>query len=391
MLTVPPETYHREFSPLLDDLPAEQFDCLQSNLAVLVDRYRGPGAHVVLGSAPRFDTVRDDNGVPRLAAKLADRLAQAHDLAGLRVVRRFDDVAGSRLVELAAEHGPLYVVADVHDLAWTPYAGRRHEEHSFLLCTDGAGTCVVDAYHDETPWGPARPGTWQLERSDVDGLPSGTALVLALDDHPPAPVRHKDNAEAPRSSADEFADLGRTAPEGFVQDVWLLGRSRALYATWLATLPDTPAVVHGAAVAHAEALTALGGRLFLAGRRGGGGPSDELVDAVRALLHADAELVAAVAAGTAPANVTAESTVDDESTRAVVFAAIAAVLNVDEAAVRAAGSLRELPGFNSFRLVDIIERAEGALGVELADEDLTPDTLTQAGALCAAFARRRPR
>ncbi|TDP92851.1 acyl carrier protein [Labedaea rhizosphaerae] len=390
MLTAPAETYHRDWSPLLDELAAEQLDCLQSNLAVLLDHHRGPGAHVVLGSAPRFDTTTDQRGVPRLAAGLADRLAQAHDLAGLRVARRFDDVAGPRLAELAAEHGTLYVVADVHDLPWTPYAGRRHEEHSFLLCTDGAGTCVVDAYHDETPWGPARPGTWRLDPSDVDALPRGTALVLAIDDTAPVPVRHRDNAAAARSSADEFVDRGGAAPDTLVQDVWLLGRSRSLYATWLASLPDTPAAVLAAAQAHAEAVTALGGRLFLAGRRGGG-PSDELLDALRALLRADAELVIAVAAGTAAAEATGESSVDDDAVTAVVVAAIATVLGVDEAEVRAAGSLRELAGFNSFRLVEIIERAEGALGVELTDEDLTPDTLTRTGALCAAFARRRPR
>lgn len=390
MLTAPPETYHRDFSPLLDDLPAEQFDCLQSNLAVLIDRHRGPGAHVVLGSAPRFDTVPDENGVPRLAAGLADRLAQAHDLAGLRVARRFDDVAGARLAGLAAEHGPLYVVADVHDLAWTPYAGRRHEEHSFLLCVDDVGTYVVDAYHDETPWGPARPGTWQLDQSDVDALPAAVALVLALDDDAPVPSRHKDNASAKRSSADEFVDRGRTAPDTLVQDVWLLGRSRALYATWLATLVGTPASVLGAARAHAEAVTALGGRLFLARRRGGD-LSDDLLDALRALLRADADLIGAVVTGAGPAEAAEESTVDGGVAADVVFAAIAAVLNVGEADVRATESLRELPGFNSFKLVDIIERAEDALGVELADEDFTPDALTQASALCAAFARRLPR
>jgi hypothetical protein len=41
--------------------------------------------------------------------------------------------------------------------------------------------------------------------------------------------------------------------------------------------------------------------------------------------------------------------------------------------------------------VEIIERAEAVLGVELSDEDLTPDTLTHAAALCAAFATVLPR
>jgi len=375
---VPNETYHPVWSPLLDEVSAEALDCLQANLALLVDRHRGAGAHLVLGAAPRFE----------VAGGLTDRLAQAHDLAGLRVAHRFTDVGGARSAELAAEHGVVYVVADVHDLAWTPYAGRRHEEHSFLLCSDGSGVSVVDAYHDETPWGPARPGTWRLEPADLAGLPPATVFVLEADDVVPVPaaVRHRENATAERSAVDTFV---ADRPD-LVQDVWLLGRSRDLYTLWLASLPDTPALVVAAARSHAASVAALAGRLFVAGRRGGA-VSGELLGALRELLHADADLMAAVAAGTAGPVAARASTVDDSAARPVVLAAIAAVLRIDEADVLAAGSLRELPGFNSFRLVEIIERAEGVLGVELSDEDFTPETLTHAAALCAAFATALPR
>lgn len=380
---VPNETYHPVWSPLLDEVSAEALDCLQVNLALLVDRHRGAGAHLVLGAAPRFE----------VGAGLGDRLAQAHDLAGLRVARRFTEVDGARLAELAAEHGVVYAVADVHDLAWTPYAGRRHEEHSFLVCSDcsdgsGSTVSVVDAYHDETPWGPARPGTWRLEPADLAGLPPSTVFVFDVDDvvAVPAAVRHRENAVAERSIVDSFV---ADRPD-IVQDVWLLGRSRELYALWLASLPDTPVEVVAAARSHATAVAALAGRLFVAGRRGAAVPG-ELLDALRELLRADADLVAAVAAGTAAPVAAVVSSVDDGAARPVVLAAIAAVLRIDEADVLAAGSLRELPGFNSFRLVEIIERSEGLLGVELSDEDFTPDTLTHAAALCAAFAKALPR
>src|SRR4051794_25024131 len=49
--------------------------------------------------------------------------------------------------------------------------------------------------------------------------------------------------------------------------------------------------------------------------------------------------------------------------------------------------LRDLPSFNSFRLVDAIERVEARLGVELGPDDLGAASLRDVDSLCAAFAR----
>ncbi|UMP07071.1 hypothetical protein [Amycolatopsis sp. EV170708-02-1] len=64
------------------------------------------------------------------------------------------------------------------------------------------------------------------------------------------------------------------------------------------------------------------------------------------------------------------------------------MLRIDESTVRAATALRGLPNYNSFGLVEIIERAEARLEVVLGDEDLTPEALRYIDSLCATFARR---
>lgn len=52
--------------------------------------------------------------------------------------------------------------------------------------------------------------------------------------------------------------------------------------------------------------------------------------------------------------------------------------------------LRTLSGFNSFRLVEVIERAETRLGVELDPDDLTGTALHDLDSLGAVFERARP-
>jgi len=75
-----------------------------------------------------------------------------------------------------------------------------------------------------------------------------------------------------------------------------------------------------------------------------------------------------------------------DAVRAAVLLAVQEVLHIDEPTVLAAQTLRALPNYNSFRLVDIIERVETRLNVEL--DDLTPQALRDIDSLCAAFAGR---
>jgi acyl carrier protein len=93
---------------------------------------------------------------------------------------------------------------------------------------------------------------------------------------------------------------------------------------------------------------------------------------MRELLHADAEVAAWLA---------------DDGIRAALVDVVGEVLRIDGSSVNGA-ELRDLPNYNSLRLVEIVERAEDRLGVRLDDTDLTPQALRDVDSLCAAFERR---
>ncbi|KAA2261400.1 acyl carrier protein [Solihabitans fulvus] len=376
MLSAPTETYDRLWSPVLETLRADALDCVQANLAAVADRHNGSGAHLALGSALRFETEPGQDGAPQVASSVPYRLAAAHDLLGLRVAKRFDDVDGAALRELVGEHGPLYVIADAHTLAWTPYAGQQHTEHTFLL---SASDTVVDAYHDETPWGSCRPSVWRLSPTDFDAMvPSATVLLLATEPVTARPGALADNA---RALADAVPDIdaylaANRGSDQLVLDVWLLGRSRLLHAAWLGGNAE--------ADAHAGAWLALASQTYVAWRRAKrtGALPATVLDELARLLHEDVAMAGRLAAAEPVA------AADDDLVRATVLAAIEDVLRLDESIVLAARTLRDLPNFNSFRLVDIIERVESQLNVELDADDLTPQALRDTDSLCAAFARR---
>lgn len=384
MVTAPTETYDRRWSPVLPALRADALDCVQANLAVLADVHAGAGAHLELGAQLRFDTEPGADGVPRVVRSVPHRLAAAHDLLGLRVARRWDGVDGAGLRELTTGTGPLLVVADAYDLSWTPYAGRQHTEHTFVL---PAPDTAVDAYHDETPWGQQRPGVWRLSPAALDTITDATALLLAAEPVPPRPGMLAANARALADAAPAIDTYlaalrggGSATAAGLVVDVWLLGRSRLLHAAWLARHGEPAAE----AESHARDWLSLAAKSFVASRRAGTAgtlPAGVLTELAR-LLHEDVELAGRLAAAGGPAPP------DHTAVRAALVAAIRDVLRVDEPAITAARTLRELPNYNSFRLVDIIERVETRLGLVLDDEALTPQALHDVDSLCRAFAER---
>jgi acyl carrier protein len=73
--------------------------------------------------------------------------------------------------------------------------------------------------------------------------------------------------------------------------------------------------------------------------------------------------------------------------RSAVAEIAADVFGVDAAAVTTAPTLTALPTFNSFRIVEVVERVEESLGVEVDPAELIPDNLTRLDALTAMFAR----
>lgn len=76
-----------------------------------------------------------------------------------------------------------------------------------------------------------------------------------------------------------------------------------------------------------------------------------------------------------------------DDVRGTVISVAADTLAVEPGAVRATTTLAELPAFNSFRIVEIVERLEGELQVRLDPSDLVPDNLMTIEALCGLFER----
>jgi hypothetical protein len=294
------------WSPVLAGISAGALDCMQANLAVLADRQH-PGAHVALGAPLRFTRAGGSAGQaePTAAATLDDRLAEAANLLDLQVTARWDGVDGSRLRELASAHAPLYVVADAYSMAWVPYAGHRHLDHSFLLLrADSRQALIADAYQTNTPWGESRPGVWQLTAAGLDAAAGSDATAVTLAAGPPprldAGAIVAGNAAAMSAALadiDRYVAAARTTVgsrqtlERLVLDVWLLSRSRLLHAAWLASLGDRPAAA-AAAAEHAQAWLRLSALAFVAERRvqRGQAAPPAVVDQLDRLLHADVRL-----------------------------------------------------------------------------------------------------
>jgi len=398
-LRTPIDSTGLTWTDVLGTLRADALDCLQANLAVAADVGYGRGAHVALGATLRHAMVDGPLGIPVVAASLDRRLAEAAQLLGLRVTRRWDQVDGPRLRRLAEAHGPVYVVADAYTLRWVPYAGRQHMEHSFLLVESGPSCLVVDGYRNSTRWGEARPGTWRLPAAELDAaVPTATVLTLATDGGTapaldPAAVLDANVRGLAESGPmiDRYLDAvqGRVGdPDVIAQvvlDVWLLGRSRRLHAEWLSAAgvagPDGPA----AAARHAESWLALAGQSYLAMRRAArrGGLPRPVIDELARLLHEDATLARRLAAGAFVAAGSGTAV----AVRAAVVEELRAVMRVDADFLSGDQPLRALPDYSSFRLVEVIERVEAKLGVELDPDELTTEGLRSVDSLCRLFAR----
>lgn len=356
-------TYDRIWTPVLETVRADALDCVQANLAAVADRLGGAGAHLALGAPLRFET---EPGAGRVAASLDHRLAAADDLLGLRVEQRWEGVDGPKLRALVAEHGPLHVVADAFQLQWIPLFGRQHTDHTFILA---APNTVVDAYHDDTAWGECRPGVWRVADAELDAcVPSATVLRLAA-----GPVTSPEDVL--RANAHSLAAAGPAieeylaAPSDLVLDIWLLGRSRLLHTAWL----ERQGLPAGEMAAQARAWLTLASTSYVVLRRSTGGPPASVLDEMRELLHEDAAIAARLAGG---------------GIRAALVDVVGEVLRIEERSGVAGAVLRDLPNYNSLRLVEIVERAEVRLGVRLDDTDLTPQALRDVDSLCAAFERR---
>ncbi|MFD5710983.1 hypothetical protein ACFWHW_11395 [Streptomyces pharetrae] len=370
-------------APTAPSLSADLFDCIQVNLAALAGR-RDPHAHLAPGARLGFSPRPGRAGLPTVEPRLDDHLAAAETLLGLRVAARWTTSGRPSAADLLGEHDVVYAVADAFHLPWVPYCGRRHMEHSFLAEADAGSVTVTDAYHNDTPWGSARPGAWHLSPADLaDALPEG-ATVVAFHHEPPdvrTPIRY--DAPAPETIARYVRSYAEhedraTALEHLTLETWLLTRARRLHAAARADTrgPDEAVEEHLADWAKLTEQTYLAHRRVQRGRPEPTGVTDRLAR----LLAADADVF-----GAHPSGPAAPATGSD--LRTVVIEETAAVLRLPTEAVVGATRLSDLPAFSSFRLVEIVERLEERLELEFDPDDLVPENLHDIESLCRTAER----
>ena len=354
----------RRLRPALDSIGPEYLDCFQSSFALFADQHRGPLAHVALGAHLIFPAI-DALGAPRLVCGFDQRRDEAARYLGLRCGPAFTPVTPAELIDFADGIPDCYAVADAHETAWQPTFGHQHTPHSFALIVDPTEVVVVDAYANATPWGAAEPGAWRLSPEDVRAVvASGVVLreVRAADRYeaPCAAVTGDlvARAEASRPLFAPYADgLAEAARQGagdlMVLDLWQLARDRRLHSEWLARRG-----VDNGREELDEAWRSLSTRAYVTQRRAsraGAARFDVLATDLVGLLMAD--LAALQRLGTGETSRT-PSPIEDS-----VRAALASVLAVDPAGLATGRDLRELPGFQSFRLVEVIDIVERGTGV----------------------------
>lgn len=361
---------------------AELLDCMQANLAVLADGSHGPRTHLRLGAVLRLDPRPEATGLPTVEPTLTDQLAAARTLLGLGT----DDLARDRptagVLAALADGRTRYVVADAHDLPWTPYHGRRHLEHSLLLRADGGGGVeITDAYHNDTPWGRARPARWTLTTAAAAAaLPPVLNAVTAPEVVPLGPVPPPGPGSDPAAVEAYLAPYRGRGDAGTLDrlclQTWLLTRSRALHAAFLAAGDELPP----AATAHLDRWRAVSEQAYVALRRAERGrPAPAgVLDAVAELLHRDAAvLTRADAAGRiAPVTRVAATGSREADPMWPQFAGVVGtVLGTSAAELSRVGSLAEIRSCSSLRLVEVIEALEHTFGVRFGPADLAPDRL----------------
>ncbi|MFF1488238.1 acyl carrier protein [Streptomyces sp. NPDC058319] len=385
---VPPHDGTLRAGPLPEE-SAAALDCLQTGLALLADHHHGRGTHLRLGVRPALRP-RPAAPLPTVEASAADRLAEARRLLGLRVSRRHRVRTGRGL---PPGPGPYYAVADAYHLPWVPYHGQRHMEHSFVV-EYGAGRATVhDAYHNDTPWGGARPGAWTLPPPRLAALlAEAGAALYTLEPVPPDAwsTGPTGTAEEPTDPAAVLRYVGAyrdhpdraAAHDRLNLEVWLGVRAWRLYALRTGSAEATGL---------AERWRRLSERVYLAARRTARGKDEPpgLFEEFTALLLADPAAAAAPAhpaedgpgarEGRPPAGQGAEAPA--ERAERAVREALAAVLRLPPGEPADGRPFSSVPGFNSFRMVDILEHVESALGIEVPAGELTAGALRDAGTL----------
>ena len=357
----------RPISALVDAY-ADRLDCMQANLAGLASASHGAHAALHLGAALDFVPRQGEDGLPTIEPTIEGQIANCEKHIGLRLAgRRSSPSIDASGIDPAT--GPIYAIADAYHLPWVPYHAQQHMDHSFIVEQDVDGLRIRDHYWNDTPWGSARPGTWSSSAAELaQALPHG-AQLFTFDPSDARPSLPEPRYVAPSHGEIEsyvgayaaYPDR-QAALKRLTLETWLLVRSRRLHAALRARLD--PAWTGLDATLGEWKLIAE--QTYLALRRVQRGHPEPrgVIERLGALLMAERDLLAA------------------PTLRERVAAEIASVLQVEIAFPLSGGSLRECPTFNSYRMIEIIERLEERLHLSFDPADLVPENLHKLDDLC---------
>ncbi len=354
---------------------AHLLDCMQATFVLLAGRYHGPCCYLALGADLRFAPRSGGGKLPTIELPLEDHLIAAQRWLGLRIKAQWRVSAAPKPSTLLAGHDSVYIVADAFYLPWVPYFARRHMDHSFLVEYQGDKVAVFDGYHNDTQWGPARPGTWNLsDKQLAEALPNGAdAVALVPTDSVgslPQPQFTAPDAESVTAYLRAYRDYSdrMEALEQLTLETWLMARYRQLHAALHKKIVGTSTQIISDHLAQWNLLveqTYLAYRRIQRGRPEPGGVIDRLAE----LLAADAMVFG------------------KPNFRDRVATEVATVLGVAKAELLAGATLPSFPTFNSFRLVEIVERLEDRLCVGFDPDDLVPENLHCIDDLCRIASR----
>lgn len=330
-------------------------DCIQVNLAVLADAAHGAGTHLLLGERVVFRAWPGEANLPTVDPPLDEQLRAARAI-GLTVVRR-QRGTGADIANSGMAQGVRYIVADAFELPWLPYHRNAHMPHSFLLTSEADRWYAVDAYQNETRWGAAAPGLWELGDEELRRISSADIFELAPVD--PEPTRHQDSA----TPVDDYLAAYRDCPdrvralERLTAETWLLARSRKLHARFRQRASGPPEL----AAEHLRSWDHVVEQIYLAFRRVSRGHPEPpgVLDRLAAVLADDATVFAP----------------PPEATRSRIAHLVGAVLGVPTSGLIDGTAFDTYPTFGSFRLVEIIESIEDEFAVEIPAELLVPEKL----------------
>ncbi len=373
---------HR-FGPAVASVASEDLDCLQTTFALFCDEVRGPASHEALGAHLLFPSL-DPVSRPWLRAGLDQRREEARRYLGARTGQPFAPSSAEELVDFASRTSHCYAVADAYDSTWLPIAGHQHTPHSFAVTIDRPDVVVVDVYSNITPMGEATPGAWRLDGEELRQLVAGGVLLHTVGfegdhdvAHSPA-VRHDVLATAEASVAlfpvyaERLVDLAvRGDGDALVLDVWQLARDRRLHSRWLARHD-----ADGGRTAIDQAWRDLATRAYIVQRRAqraGGGRYDVLAAELVELLRRDVAELRRVH------DAEEGQGADRASVERIVHVALIDVLGLEPHELEGADDLRDLPGFQSFRLLQVLDKVEGETAVSPALDSLEADLFTVTG------------